>query len=75
MCGGNSFLVDSVVMVCFDLLFTFVCVCLSVCLFVSGDSQSHRPKGLIDLKECMLYPVHPSLYGRSVNAVHKCTCT
>ena len=26
--------------------------------------QSHRSKGLLDLKQCRVYAVHPSLYGR-----------
>lgn len=26
--------------------------------------QSHRAKGLLELKQCKLYAVHPSLFGR-----------
>ena len=28
--------------------------------------QSHRAKGLLDLKQCRVYQVHPSLYGKWV---------
>ncbi len=31
---------------------------------VVSPPQSHRAKGLLDLKQCRVYAVHPSLYGR-----------
>lgn len=33
-------------------------------LLYYDNERSHRPRGLLDLKECKIYSVHPSLYGR-----------
>ena len=68
MCRGTFLVLSITLTSCL-----YLCVCIYfVVVVVPCDSQSHRPKGLIDLKECMLYPVHPSLYGRSVSAFYLC---